>query len=52
MVSLSAAADLAQAVLDEDDCVWKPSTGHVALGQALDEGGWNVTVGIEDGESC
>ncbi|KAG6359118.1 hypothetical protein INS49_012638 [Diaporthe citri] len=52
VVSLSDVADLAQAVLDDDDCVWKPSTGHVVLGQAFDDGGWNVIVGIKDGDSC
>lgn len=52
VVSLSDAAGLAQAVLDEDDCVWKPSTGHVVLGQAFDDGGWNVVVGTKDGDGC
>ncbi|KAI7786865.1 hypothetical protein LA080_002335 [Diaporthe eres] len=52
VVSLSAVAALAQAILDDDDCVWKPSTGHVSRGQAFDDGGWNVIVGIKDGESC
>lgn len=52
VISLSAAADLAQAVLDEDGCVWKPSTGHVVLGQAFDDEGWNVIVGTKDGDSC
>lgn len=51
-VNLSAVADLAQAITEQDRCVWRPSTGHVVLGQAFDDGGWNVIVGIKGGDWC
>lgn len=52
VVNLSAVADLAETITDQDDCVWKPSTGHVVEGQAFDDGGWNVIVGIKGGDWC
>jgi hypothetical protein len=53
LVSLSAVADLAEAITRQDCCVWKSSTGHVVVeGQAFDDGGWNVIVGIKGGDWC
>ncbi|KAL1875362.1 hypothetical protein Daus18300_003101 [Diaporthe australafricana] len=52
LVSLSDVADHAQAIVDTEECVWVPSSGHVVQGQAFDDGGWNVIVGIRDGDSC
>lgn len=52
VVNFSAVADLAQTITETDGCVWKPSTGHVVLGQAFDDGGWNVIVGIKGGDWC
>lgn len=52
VVSLSAVADLAQAILNTEDCVWHPSTSKVVLGQAFDDGWWNVIVGMKNGDDC
>lgn len=52
VVGLSAVADLAQDILDTEDCVWHPSTSRAVLGQAFDDGWWNVIVGIKDGDDC
>lgn len=52
VVSLSAVADLAQAIVDTEACVWHPSTSKVVLGQAFDDGWWNVIVGMKNGDDC
>lgn len=52
IVNLSAVADLAQKITEQKKCVWYPSTGHVVLGQAFDDGGWNVIVGMKSGDWC
>ncbi|KAK2615616.1 hypothetical protein N8I77_002360 [Diaporthe amygdali] len=51
-LGLSDVADRAQSILDTEGCVWHPSTSHVVQGQAFDDGGWNVIVGIKNGDSC
>lgn len=53
-VPWSAMADYAQGVMDQ--CTWAKGDGKhhwkAVQGQAFDAGGWNVIVGLRDGDKC